>query len=893
MELHRFCGPVRLCLLLLTICCASSGMAQLVLWGSHSYGQSRVPAQATNLLFVAGGDNQYVGLKADGSVLTWGSLDQTNVPAGLTDAIAIGVGSTHGCVLRADGRVKQLGSTLSGFTEKLKPPYTTNIVAIASGPGAQHVTVLREDGAIITWAAAGRTEAILDVPDSAVHLVDLGGGAFHLVGLKGDGTVVAWGDNAYGQTNVPAAATNVVAISVGFHHTAALRADGTVVVWGNGVQWPEQAPYNGSDFVAVSCSGETALALTKEGLPIHHPSGKYKPPASATNLASVGAASFGFAGLRAEGPPRLSRRMLPRTVLMGSSAFFRVEPVGARPFAYQWSHNGVVISGATNQVLVLEDVRAQADGTYTVAITNALGSVSADVPLTTIPAFIRTQPRPKAAFEGEDVSLSVAVDGHGPLVFMWFKDGVALPEATNSILTLSNIQLSQAGSYSVAVSNGFGTTTSQLATVTVDSILVTSYTGDQTWFKGGTTALSVSALSSEPISYQWRRHGADIPGAVSNSLSLENLSYDDSGWYSVVLSNTLGVTEVPRQLIVTAVAQWPTLSKDGRLFLPPDSTNLVAISTGAYYWAGLRKDGTVITWGLLTNGMPTPFACTDAISVAAGWSHVLALRKDGTVLAWGDNYSGCTDVPSTATNIVAIDACGSRSFALQANGRVIFWGNPSSLDTDRLATATNVVAMCGNLFLCADGTVVDANATRWLLDVREPPLSDVIQVSAHENVRAALRANGSVVVWGDAGVAGSAVPESATNIVRLAAGWNHCSALRADGSVMAWGNSQAATNMPAGLRGVMDISAYTVTTALLGDEPFVLHPHPEKLGITNGTFQATVRSQCGRVYALECKDSLDDPQWTLLPLVAGTGSEITLSDPTAGAQRRFYRLRKW
>ena len=52
-------------------------------------------------------------------------------------------------------------------------------------------------------------------------------------------------------------------------------------------------------------------------------------------------------------------------------------------------------------------------------------------------------------------------------------------------------------------------------------------------------------------------------------------------------------------------------------------------------------------------------------------------------------------------------------------------------------------------------------------------------------------------------------------------------------------------------------------------------------------------SQHGRVIRLEYKDSLADSDWIALPLVAGTGGIVTLTDGTATNSQRFYRVRQW
>ena len=62
------------------------------------------------------------------------------------------------------------------------------------------------------------------------------------------------------------------------------------------------------------------------------------------------------------------------------------------------------------------------------------------------------------------------------------------------------------------------------------------------------------------------------------------------------------------------------------------------------------------------------------------------------------------------------------------------------------------------------------------------------------------------------------MPPDATNVVAVAAGWEHCLALRADGSVIAWGdNSYGQSAVPASATNVVAIAAgYYHNLALRG-----------------------------------------------------------------------------
>jgi hypothetical protein len=59
------------------------------------------------------------------------------------------------------------------------------------------------------------------------------------------------------------------------------------------------------------------------------------------------------------------------------------------------------------------------------------------------------------------------------------------------------------------------------------------------------------------------------------------------------------------------------------------------------------------------------------------------------------------------------------------------------------------------------------------------------------------------------------------------------------------------------------------------------------------TFQVSLPTQSGKVYALEYKNSMAETQWSALPLVAGSGAILMLTDSTATNSQRFYRVRRW
>jgi hypothetical protein len=161
-----------------------------------------------------------------------------------------------------------------------------------------------------------------------------------------------------------------------------------------------------------------------------------------------------------------------QAVVVGGMAGFSVTASGAQPLGYQWSFNGTNLAGATNATLTLENVQLSQAGNYAVLVTNLYGSaVSSNAVLTVLlPPFITTQPSNRTVLVGETASFSVTAGGTPPLSYQWNFNGTDLNGATNATLTLVNVQLNQAGSYAVLVTNLYGSILSSNAGLTVNTV---------------------------------------------------------------------------------------------------------------------------------------------------------------------------------------------------------------------------------------------------------------------------------------------------------------------------------------------------------------------------------------------------------------------------------------
>jgi len=131
--------------------------------------------------------------------------------------------------------------------------------------------------------------------------------------------------------------------------------------------------------------------------------------------------------------------------------------------------NGLPVSGKTASTVVLSNVTTNDAGSYTVAITNAYGSVTSGVATLWVgyaPA-ITSQPTNQSVVAGSTVNLRVAAMGTAPLSYQWQKNGAALTGQTDAALTFANVTTSDNGNYTVLVTNSYGSVTSGVAVLAV------------------------------------------------------------------------------------------------------------------------------------------------------------------------------------------------------------------------------------------------------------------------------------------------------------------------------------------------------------------------------------------------------------------------------------------
>jgi hypothetical protein len=149
--------------------------------------------------------------------------------------------------------------------------------------------------------------------------------------------------------------------------------------------------------------------------------------------------------------------------LVATSSNPTLLPAGSLALAGAGANRTLTVTPATNQTgTALVRLNATDNGG---ASSSLLFRVN--VSATTSPPIITAQPASRTVTAGATVPFTVVAGGPGPLSYQWRRDNQDLVGATNSTLTLINVQTSVAGSYTVVVRNSAGAVTSSAAQLRV------------------------------------------------------------------------------------------------------------------------------------------------------------------------------------------------------------------------------------------------------------------------------------------------------------------------------------------------------------------------------------------------------------------------------------------
>lgn len=263
-------------------------------------------------------------------------------------------------------------------------------------------------------------------------------------------------------------------------------------------------------------------------------------------------------GQTVSGMPVIATHPASQTVALGGAVTFSVTATGDAPLSYQWSKDDVEIPGATGSSLTFNPVQTTDTGSYTVTVTNNVGSTTSSaavLDITGIPPAITTAPTAQTVSAGTTAIFNVVASGSATLGYQWRKNtqplsnGGNVSGATSATLTLTNVQSADAALYDVVVTNSVNSATSVAVALQVNAAAPTIVTppAATSVIAGGTATFTVAARGTTPLTYQWSKDsvaladGSNISGATTATLSVGNVSNADLGSYTVTVSNGIGL----------------------------------------------------------------------------------------------------------------------------------------------------------------------------------------------------------------------------------------------------------------------------------------------------------------------------------------------------------------
>jgi hypothetical protein len=390
-----------------------------------------------------------------------------------------------------------------------------------------------------------------DAPAGLAGVIAVAAGPSHSVALRSDGTVITWGGS---QIPVPMGLTNVIAIAAGSNYTVALQSDGTVQTWGTGISGP---PSLGS-VVAIAAGVSHALALQKDGTLVSW-GGQSSTPATATNVTAIAAGNGQSLALRSDGT----------VVAWGDNSFGKAEvPAGLT--------NVVSVAAGADHCLAL-----RRDGTVVCWGRNDSGQSTAPSSVTNVVAIAA----------GGQHSLALKADG---TLVAWGGDAAGQVSSTPS--GSGYVGIAAGGDHNLAIiGDGSPVIVRQPASQTVDHLL--------------TATLSVTALGTAPLSYQWQHAGTPVVGATNSVLVVPSVQPYNGGIYTVLVSNVAGaVTSDPAILTIGGLGPQIVSSPQEASAHCGDSVSFQALAKGPS--SSLR-----LYYRWLFNGVPIDGATTNSLNL--------------------------------------------------------------------------------------------------------------------------------------------------------------------------------------------------------------------------------------------------------------------------------------
>ena len=424
-----------------------------------------------NGIFVATGTNGTIITSPDGSVWTPRNSGTTNYLNGVAfgSGTFVAVGGS-GTILTSSDGVNWTPQS-SGFGSSFHAVAHAGGLFLAVGYAGTIVT----SSNAVDWTS--RSSGLLN----SLHSIGYANGTFVVAGFHGglatSPDAVTWTPRNSG------VGTTLYAITYGNGAFLAMGTGGAMIASPDGVAWSGRtsgtinslhgAAYVDGTFVVAGFRG--TILTSSNGVAWAKPNSGTTNSLRAVTVGSNGVVVVGHRGtvLRQRGsapsPVSITAQPISLVVTQGRAARFSVTASGVAPLRYQWFFNGSSIPRATRPIYMLRRALGTNAGDYFVVVTNVHGAATSAVATLTvrIPPSITSKPASLIVTQGNSATFQVAAAGDAPLSYQWRFKNVEIPGAVSDTYVVADVQLTNAGAYTVRITNPVGAVTSRPARLKV------------------------------------------------------------------------------------------------------------------------------------------------------------------------------------------------------------------------------------------------------------------------------------------------------------------------------------------------------------------------------------------------------------------------------------------
>ena len=257
-------------------------------------------------------------------------------------------------------------------------------------------------------------------------------------------------------------------------------------------------------------------------------------------------------------------------------------------------------------------------------------------------------------------------------------------------LTITGAEYTNAGTYSVIVSNLAASVTSSVANITVQQTAGFTLQPSLTniWPTNSQQTLSATA-SGDGLAYQWYKGTAALSGKTASSLVFPSLVATNAGTYSLVISNYAGKLTSSNFVVIPVVAPVITAQPAGKGLVLGSNYTMSVTATGPYlhyYWSQIETNYTNQAW--------QDTAWEDVTNLVGGDTNKLTIT--------GAAYTNAGLYTVIVSNVAGIVTSSNASLDVLAQPKIEY----------QTGGATNAVGDNIYLWAIAGGDISGASVTR-------------------------------------------------------------------------------------------------------------------------------------------------------------------------------------